>query len=70
MYMLYKQVSEPVVAYGPPGTSGEENVSVIVATSPQLASMKQLGDVESVGRKLLDTFAPPGSDRVSLCQFH
>ena len=27
-----RSVSEPVVAFGPPGTSGELNVSVIVST--------------------------------------
>lgn len=28
-------ISEPVVAFGPPGTSGELNVSVIVSSVPQ-----------------------------------
>lgn len=30
-----RSVSEPVVAFGPPGTTGELNVSVIVSPVPQ-----------------------------------
>jgi hypothetical protein len=30
-----RSISEPVVAFGPPGTSGELNVSVIVSPVPQ-----------------------------------
>ena len=52
------------MAYGPVGSTGEENVSVVVAGSPGLYSLRQLGDPMIVGNTLISRFAPPGSDRV------
>ena len=40
-------------------------MSVVVAGSPGLYSLRQLGDAMTVGKTLISRFAPPGSDRVS-----
>ncbi|GIL59151.1 hypothetical protein Vafri_14071 [Volvox africanus] len=54
-------VAEPVAAFGPPGTTGEENVSVIVAPIAPGFSLQSLGDPQSAGERFLATLAPEGS---------
>ncbi|GMH38291.1 hypothetical protein BSKO_06175 [Bryopsis sp. KO-2023] len=55
---------EPVAAFGPPGTTGEENVSVVVAPIAPGFTLASLGNPEEAGQKLLDTvIAPEGSGK-------
>uniref|UniRef100_A0A0F7H042 Photosystem II reaction center PsbP family protein n=1 Tax=Monsonia emarginata TaxID=28966 RepID=A0A0F7H042_9ROSI len=52
-----RNVNEPVVAFGPPGSTGELNVSVIVSPiSPQF-SMEALGGGQEVGEAVVGTVA-------------
>ena len=56
----------PEVAFGPAGSSGETNVSVIVAPIEPGFSMRQLGTPEEAGREFLETtVAKPGSGRTA-----
>ncbi|XP_047311183.1 psbP domain-containing protein 7, chloroplastic [Impatiens glandulifera] len=45
--------SEPVVAFGPPGSSGELNVSVIVSPVPLDFRIEAFGEPEEVGKTLI-----------------
>ncbi|GLI62450.1 hypothetical protein VaNZ11_005080 [Volvox africanus] len=54
-------VAEPVAAFGPPGTTGEENVSIIVAPIAPGFTLQSLGDPQSAGKRFLATLAPEGS---------
>ena len=54
----------PEVAFGPAGSRGETNVSVIVAPIEPGFSMRQLGTPEEAGKEFLaTTIAKPGSGR-------
>jgi len=56
----------PEVAFGPAGSSGETNVSVVVAPIEPGFSMRQLGTPEAAGREFLETtVAKPGSGRTA-----
>lgn len=46
-------ISEPVVAFGPPGSTGELNVSVIVSPVPQDFSIEAFGGPEEVGEAVI-----------------
>ncbi|KDP23496.1 hypothetical protein JCGZ_23329 [Jatropha curcas] len=48
-------VNEPVVAFGPPGSSGELNVSVIVSPVPLDFSIEAFGGPKEVGEALVKT---------------
>ncbi|KAL6840456.1 hypothetical protein ACP4OV_030266 [Aristida adscensionis] len=50
-------VSEPVAAFGPPGSSGELNVSVIVSPVPQDFSIEAFGGPKDVGEVVLRRIA-------------
>lgn len=55
---------EPAAAFGPPGSTGEENVSVVVAPIEPGFSLQQLGEPEDAAQRFLEqTVAPPGSGR-------
>ncbi|KAJ9516155.1 hypothetical protein QJQ45_024587 [Haematococcus lacustris] len=54
-------VYEPVAAYGPAGSSGEENVSVIVAPIFEGFNLSAMGSPEKVATQFLATIAPEGS---------
>ncbi|KAD3067869.1 hypothetical protein R6Q59_018080 [Mikania micrantha] len=56
-----KNVNEPVVAFGPPGSTGELNVSVIVSPVPLDFSIEAFGGPEDVGEAIVRTIA--GSSR-------
>jgi len=57
-----RTVAEPVAAFGPPGSSGELNVSVIVAPIEQSFTLASLGNPREAGAKFLSTsIAPEGS---------
>ncbi|EFJ05837.1 hypothetical protein SELMODRAFT_4187, partial [Selaginella moellendorffii] len=61
-----KVLVEPVTAFGPPGTDGEVNVSVIVAPILPSFSLEQLGDAREAAKLILDKFiAPPGSKKTA-----
>ncbi|KAH7291073.1 hypothetical protein KP509_30G075400 [Ceratopteris richardii] len=47
---------EPVVAFGPPGSIGELNVSVIAAPIPPGFRLDKLGDPKEVGEVILKSF--------------
>ncbi|GLJ46151.1 hypothetical protein SUGI_0972280 [Cryptomeria japonica] len=51
-----QQMSEPVVAFGPPGSNGELNVSVIVAPVPTNFTIEKFGDLTQVGQVILSKF--------------
>lgn len=56
----------PEVAFGPAGSSGETNVSVIVAPIEPGFSLRQLGTPEEAGKEFLEaTVAKPGSGRTA-----
>ncbi|XP_021282221.1 psbP domain-containing protein 7, chloroplastic [Herrania umbratica] len=50
-----KNVNEPIVAYGPPGSSGELNVSVIVSPVPLEFSIETFGGPKEVGEAVIRT---------------
>lgn len=62
---------EPVAAFGPAGSTGETNVSVVVQPVDRDAAgapfrLPQLGPPRDVAQRLLDTVvAPPGSGRAA-----
>ncbi|CAA0823223.1 PsbP domain-containing protein 7- chloroplastic [Striga hermonthica] len=55
----FGEVNEPVVAFGPPGSTGELNVSVIVSTVPIDFSIEAFGGAERVGEAVLKTITVP-----------
>jgi len=56
-----RSVAEPVAAFGPPGSSGELNVSVIVAPIEESFTLASLGDPREAGAKFLSiSIAPQG----------
>ncbi|XP_022150743.1 psbP domain-containing protein 7, chloroplastic isoform X2 [Momordica charantia] len=50
-----RNVNEPVVAFGPPGSSGELNVSVIVSPVPLDFSIEAFGGPKEVGEAVIRT---------------
>ncbi|KAA8536859.1 hypothetical protein F0562_029337 [Nyssa sinensis] len=56
-----KNINEPVVAFGPPGSSGELNVSVIVSPVPLDFSIEAFGGPNEVGEAVVRTIT--GSSR-------
>uniref|UniRef100_A0A0F7H1J3 Photosystem II reaction center PsbP family protein n=1 Tax=Pelargonium myrrhifolium TaxID=253081 RepID=A0A0F7H1J3_9ROSI len=52
-----RNVNEPVVAFGPPGSTGELNVSVIVSPISLDFSIEALGGPKEVGEALVRTIA-------------
>ncbi|KAF5843935.1 thylakoid-anchored PsbP-like protein [Dunaliella salina] len=50
----------PVAAYGPPGSTGEENVSVIVAPIDGGFDLGAMGTPDTVAEQFLGMIAPPG----------
>eukprot|EP00850_Spirogloea_muscicola_P003346 SM000013S26515 [mRNA] locus=s13:790144:791770:+ [translate_table: standard] len=55
---------EPVVAFGPPGSAGELNVSVVVAPVARGFQLEAFGSAQQVGERVLnDVIAPKGSDK-------
>lgn len=53
-------LSEPIVAFGPPGSSGELNVSVIVSSVPPDFSIEAFGGPKEVGEAIIRTIAGSG----------
>eukprot|EP01018_Ginkgo_biloba_P017860 Gb_28899 [translate_table: standard] len=49
-------VREPIVAFGPPGTNGELNVSVIVAPVPTNFMIEKFGEPKQAGEVILSKF--------------
>ncbi|KAJ0979851.1 hypothetical protein J5N97_015325 [Dioscorea zingiberensis] len=52
-----RNVSEPVVAFGPPGSTGELNVSVIVSPVSQDFSVESFGGPQEVGEAVVRRIA-------------
>lgn len=52
-----RSISEPVAAFGPPGSNGELNVSVIVSPVPQDFSIDAFGGPKDVGEVVLRRIA-------------
>ncbi|KAL5228941.1 hypothetical protein ABZP36_017206 [Zizania latifolia] len=52
-----RNISEPVAAFGPPGSNGELNVSVIVSPVPQDFSIEAFGGPKDVGEVVLRRIA-------------
>lgn len=50
-----RTVAEPEAAYGPPGSTGEENISVVVAPIQPGFRLESLGTAEQAGRRFLET---------------
>ncbi|XP_059307553.1 psbP domain-containing protein 7, chloroplastic [Lycium ferocissimum] len=55
-----KNVNEPVVAFGPPGSNGELNVSVIVAQVPIDFMIETFGGPTEVGEAIVRTITGSG----------
>lgn len=65
--MHLDDVPEPSAAFGPPGSTGEENISVIVAPIRDGFKLENMGSpAEAAQRFLSTTVAPPGSDRTAM----
>jgi hypothetical protein len=61
-----QQVQEPTVAFGPAGSNGETNISVIVAPIfPGFTMEGSFGSPEEGARRFLGSIAPEGSSRVA-----
>lgn len=59
-------VVEPAAAFGPPGSTGEENVSVVAAPIFAGFDLASLGSpTEAAERLLLPSVAPPGSGKTA-----
>lgn len=59
-----KTQREPVAGFGPPGTNGEVNVSVVAAPVPPGFQWNAMGAPEQAARALLEkSIAPPGSQK-------
>jgi hypothetical protein len=57
---------EPAAAYGPAGSTGEDNVSVIVAPIRDGFRLESMGAPEAAARAFLEnTVAPPGSGKAA-----
>lgn len=57
---------DPSAAFGPPGSTGEDNMSVIVAPISEGFTVQGLGTPEKAAQTVLDsTIAPPGGDKVA-----
>ncbi|CAK9874901.1 unnamed protein product [Sphagnum jensenii] len=57
---------DPVVAFGPPGSNGELNVSIVVAPTLPGFMLEKLGGPKEAGETLLHRFiAPEGSNKVA-----
>lgn len=55
-------MAEPVAAFGPPGSTGELNISTIVAPIQQGFTLSSLGGAQQAGERFLSTtIAPEGS---------
>lgn len=50
-----RALAEPEAAYGPPGSTGEENISVVVAPIQAGFKLESLGTAEQAGRRFLET---------------
>ena len=48
-------VAEPEAAFGPPGSTGEENMSVVVAPIQPGFKLEDLGSAEEAGKRFLET---------------
>ncbi|CAH8259436.1 unnamed protein product [Arabidopsis lyrata] len=55
-----KNVNEPVVAFGPPGSTGELNVSVIVSPVSPSFSIEAFGGPKEVGEAIVKTVTGSG----------
>ncbi|CBI39493.3 unnamed protein product, partial [Vitis vinifera] len=55
-----RSISEPVVAFGPPGSTGELNVSVIVSPVPLDFSIEAFGGPREVGEAVVRTITGSG----------
>ncbi|KAL5983834.1 PsbP domain-containing protein 7, chloroplastic, partial [Asimina triloba] len=55
-----KKINEPIVAFGPPGSDGELNVSVIVSPVPLDFSIEAFGSPKEVGEAVIRTIAGSG----------
>jgi len=59
-----RSAEEPVAAYGPMNSTGEENVSVIVSAVPRSFDLSVFGDAEAQANWLLaNVLAKPGSGK-------
>ncbi|KAI4369398.1 hypothetical protein MLD38_017840 [Melastoma candidum] len=58
-----RNVNEPSIAFGPPGTTGELNVSVIISTVPMDFSIEAFGSPRDIGEAIVKTIV--GSSRRS-----
>lgn len=60
-----RAVAEPGAAYGPPGSTGETNASVIVAPIEPGFSLRSLGDAGGAASTFLSQTFPPDSGRTA-----
>jgi hypothetical protein len=64
---LVSRSRQPEVAFGPPGQTGEENLSVVVGGVPRGFSLRALGPPEEAAERLVQAqIAKPGVREVSL----
>ncbi|XP_010546712.1 PREDICTED: psbP domain-containing protein 7, chloroplastic [Tarenaya hassleriana] len=63
-----KNVNEPVVAFGPPGSTGELNVSVIVSPVSPNFSIEAFGGPKEVGEAIVRTVTGSGQRKGTLLE--
>lgn len=63
---IRSDVPEPAAAFGPAGSTGEDNISVIVAPIREGFTLEKMGPPEEAAQRFLSsTVAPEGSDKVA-----
>ncbi|MEW5309009.1 MAG: hypothetical protein WDW38_000923 [Sanguina aurantia] len=63
---MQKRGVEPVAAFGPAGSSGEKNVSVIAAPIYKGFTIQSLGGPQQSAKRFLASIAPPESGRTAV----
>uniref|UniRef100_A0A0D6QZH2 PsbP C-terminal domain-containing protein n=1 Tax=Araucaria cunninghamii TaxID=56994 RepID=A0A0D6QZH2_ARACU len=56
---------DPIVAFGPPGSNGELNVSVMVVPIPTNFKIEKFGDPKQTGEVILSKFIVPRSSNIA-----
>lgn len=62
---IKKDVYEPSAAYGPPGSTGEDNMSVVVAPIRDGFSLQKMGTPEEAAERFMQSVAPANSNKVA-----
>lgn len=59
-----RRVAEPAAAFGPAGSTGEQNLSVIVAPTSRNFELQSLGSPTNAAQRFLETTIAPRSSEI------